>query len=52
MQDEIWLDCTGGGTIKHSDSKIFLYGESKEFGKADHENAGKILKKEFIGYKI
>lgn len=50
------LDCEpiGGGRISHDaeDKKIFIYGYSQSYGRADHELTAKLIKKTYPDYAI
>ena len=44
--------CLGGGRIEHKpeQKKIFVYGYSQGYGRADHSLATDIIKKKYSGY--
>ncbi|XP_075991912.1 14 kDa phosphohistidine phosphatase-like [Anticarsia gemmatalis] len=50
------LDCEpiGGGRISHDpeNKKIFIYGYSQSYGRADHELTAKLIKKAYPDYSI
>lgn len=47
-------ECVGGGRIKHTpqEKKLFVYGYSQGFGKADHKITVQLLKKSYKDYDI
>eukprot|EP00111_Clytia_hemisphaerica_P019977 TCONS_00058914-protein len=46
----IETECLGGGRIEHSEKKLFVYGYSMGFGRADHTIAVKLLKESYPDY--
>lgn len=52
IRDLLVFDCPGGGRIEHdsTEKKIFVYGYSQGFGRADHATSTKLIKEAFSGY--
>ena len=47
------VTCTGGGRIRHdAGSKLFIYGYSLGFGRADHATTEALCRKAFPSYEI
>ena len=47
------VTCTGGGRIRHdAGSKLFIYGYSLGFGRADHAATEALCRKAFPSYEI
>ena len=54
VADTYQIECPGGGRIKHTNTaeekKIFIYGYSQGFGKANHQKTQDIISKYYTGY--
>lgn len=54
LSKKLDTECVGGGRIKHNpeEKKIFIYGHSQGFGKADHSITKQLLVEKYPDYAI